>query len=186
MPMALANFPLGYSDEDYNEIMATSTNLIEDLQRGMSCEDWLDRLDESLSLIADVTNRQKVAYLLANIGQYGYNILKSLTSPDKPSTKEYEELTNMLNEHLEPKPTTLAERYRFHQIRQGNLKVAEFLAKIRVSAGKCDYKTFYTEALRDQVIFGLSDEIMRRMLLGDEKITTVEEAYKECVAKRAS
>ena len=112
-----------------DEKMATSTNLIEDLQRGMSCEDWLDRLDESLSLIADVTDRQKVAYLLANIGQYGYNILKSLTSPDKPGTKEYKELTKMLNEHLEPKPTTLAERYRFHQIRQQKDMPLEYLCE---------------------------------------------------------
>ena len=40
--------------------MATSTYLVEDLQIGMLCEDWLDRLDGALSLIADVTNRHKV------------------------------------------------------------------------------------------------------------------------------
>ena len=33
----------------------------------MSGEDWLDRLDEALSLIADVTDRQKVSEFLEKI-----------------------------------------------------------------------------------------------------------------------
>lgn len=41
-----------------------------------------------------------------------------MRAPDKPATKTISELTTLLGDHLQPKPSILAERYKFwHQVK---------------------------------------------------------------------
>ena len=155
---------------------------IEELAQDTPVTDWLERLDEVLLLKEDVNDRKKVGHLLSNIGQYGYSVLKSLTAPAAPNTKTYKELNDMLIDHLDPKPTVVAERYRFHKLQQGSMTVAEFRAKLRVVAGRCNFGTFSEDAMRDQFIFGLTDDATRRILLAEENISG-NDAYKKALLR---
>ena len=63
-----------------------------------------------------VDNTKKVSSLLTLIGGKHtlYSFFRDLTFPDKPSTKTYDQLTQLLNKQLSPKPLIIAERYRFY------------------------------------------------------------------------
>ncbi|KAH7943711.1 hypothetical protein HPB52_010221 [Rhipicephalus sanguineus] len=63
----------------------------------------LEPFDESAS---------DLAYI---IGPKTYGLLKSLTTPDLPSTKSFEVLKKALSDHLSPKPSVIGERAKFHR-----------------------------------------------------------------------
>ena len=121
--------------------------------------------------------------MISYIGQEGYCILKSLTAPDKPNTKVYAALKTLMTEHLDPKPTPLAERYKFFRLQQGQLKVSDWRAKLAYASTLCNFAAAHrTEALRDQFIFGLSDEKTRIVLMAEENIT-LDNAYKKALSR---
>ena len=101
---------------------------------------------------------QKRAIFITIIGDETYSLLRSLLAPAKPNTKSYEDLANILNDHLKPKPVVIAERYKFYERSQKeNETVSEFLAAIRKLSIKCEFQDFLDEALRDKLVCGISD-----------------------------
>ncbi|KOB71157.1 Uncharacterized protein OBRU01_05245 [Operophtera brumata] len=56
--------------------------------------------------------------LIAAMGDEAYELLSNLTSPVKPSEKTFSTVTKVMKDHLQPKPSFMAERYRFRQRRQ--------------------------------------------------------------------
>ena len=76
---------------------------------------YAERMEEYLLANGVTEERKKVAILLSTIGSQMYDLLKDLYTPDKPNTKSFEEIVTKLTEHLEPKPTVIAERCRLLQ-----------------------------------------------------------------------
>ena len=62
--------------------------------------------------------RKRVTTFLTLVGGRTCQLLKSLVSPNLPSTKTFEELTEMLRNHLNPKKLVISERFRFHNRKQ--------------------------------------------------------------------
>ena len=63
-----------------------------------------------------------------------YGLLRSLVAPDSPKNKSLEELTALLKDHFEPKPNTIAERFRFHRCSQHQGEsVVEYVAELPMS-----------------------------------------------------
>ncbi|KOB66779.1 polyprotein [Operophtera brumata] len=76
-----------------------------------------------------VKEELKLPILIASMGDAAYELLSDLASPKKPSALEYELVMEMMLNHLDPKPSLLAERYRFRQRRQEpSEKVQEYVA----------------------------------------------------------
>ncbi|KOB61554.1 putative retropepsins like ltr [Operophtera brumata] len=63
-----------------------------------------------------VKEELKLPILIASMGDAAYELLSDLASPKKPSALEYELVMEMMLNHLDPKPSLLAERYRFRQL----------------------------------------------------------------------
>ena len=86
---------------------------------GEYCDDkedfksYTERLSAWLVVNA-VTDDQKSSVFLAVIGASTYKLLKSLLAPEKPNTKTFDELVNVLQRHYKPKPLIIAERFRFY------------------------------------------------------------------------
>ena len=117
-------------------------------------------------------DRKKVATLISTVGSQTYELLKDLCSPDKPNTKSFENLITCLQNHLQPKPMIIAEKYKFHQGNQGHTEtVSEFLAALQRSAANCEFKGFLEEALRDRFVCGVKSESLRRRLLLEKELT---------------
>ena len=87
-------------------------------------------------------------------------------------TESFEALVTCLQNHLQPKPTIIAERYKFHQRNQNQGEtVADYLAALRRAAAECQFAGFLEEALRDRFVCGLASEPLRRRLLLEKELS---------------
>ena len=133
---------------------------------------YIEQMEEFFLANNITEGRKKVAILLSTVGSHAYELLKDLCSPDKPNAKSFEELVTCLQNHLQPKPTVIAERYKFHQRIQGSSEtVAEYLAALRRAAADCRFEGFLEQALRDRFVCGLTSEHLRRRLLLEKDLS---------------
>ena len=77
-----------------------------------SWETYSERLEQYV-LANDIQQDKQVPSLLSLIGGKNYSLLRNLIAPDKPSTKAYAELRDILKNHFCPKPLVIAERFFF-------------------------------------------------------------------------
>ena len=132
---------------------------------------YLERFEQFVSA-NNIKEEKKSAVLLSVIGGKTYNILHSLTSPDKPGSKSYQEIVKLLAEHFAPKPIVIAERYRFHKCVQGSdQSVNSYLAQLRELSEHCEFGDFLDSALRDQLVLGLRNEAVQKRLLSEKDLT---------------
>ena len=59
-------------------------------------------------------SENQVAVLLTAIAPETYGLLTNLLTSEKPGASSYEEVVEILNSHLHPKPLVIAERFNFH------------------------------------------------------------------------
>ena len=96
-----------------------------------------------------------------------------MVSPAKPADKSYEDLTQVLKQHLVPKPIIIAERLKFcKRVQKPGENIATYLASLKQLAEPCDYKAFLDEALRDQLVHvcGLRSEAIQKCLLTEAEL----------------
>ena len=132
---------------------------------------YLERVE--LYFIAnEVAEEKQVPIFLNVVGGATYGLLRSLVAPASPKSKTLEELTALLKDHFEPKPNTIAERFRFHRRSQHQGEsVVEYVAELRRLASRCAFGAYLKEALRDRIVCGLRSEPTQRKLLGEEALT---------------
>lgn len=110
-------------------------------------------------------------YLLTLIGSEVYETVKSLCSPDLPSSKSYKEIRSLLKTHFSPQTLPAVERIKFRSCKQGDLKVSEFSVQLKMASKRCNFGANLDENLRDQFIYGLSEQRITRRLLGEQDLT---------------
>ena len=59
----------------------------------------------------ELRRKQKKAILLSSVGAQTYKLLKNLSMPSKPADKTFPELVQMMTNHQDPKPNSIAERW---------------------------------------------------------------------------
>ena len=99
----------------FHKELATYIGSIEPFGEGW--EDWLaysERLEQYF-LVNDIAGERQVSAFLGVVGSKMYGLLRNLTVPDKPCTKPYGELVKILQDHLCPKPSIIAQRFQFHK-----------------------------------------------------------------------
>lgn len=132
---------------------------------------YLERFD----LFAEVNNiadNKKVATLLTVIGARHYSLIQGLVSPTKPKDKTLAELQVILQQHFDPEPIVIAQRFHFYQRSQKpGESLADYLAGLRQLASRCKFGTFLSEALRDRLVCGLQSEAIQKALLSKADLT---------------
>lgn len=135
---------------------------------------YIDRL-EMYFTANDVLDDLKLPTLIAVMGDEPYELLVNLASPSKPSTLSYEHAVNLLRQHLQPEPSSLAERYRFRQRRQGQEEnIATYIAELKKLSRFCKFETSLNDNLRDQFVCGLRSDIIRQRLFAEDTISYAE------------
>lgn len=146
--------------------------------------DYVDRLDAYIAA-NEISTTAQTNLLLATVGPSTYKLLKNLCSPDKPNTKSYAVLTQLLKEHYRPAPIIIAERHRFWTAQQSdNETVSDFVVRLKTLASTCQFGAFLKEALRDKLVSGLNTSMVRvqRQLLCTRQLT-FEDARTRCIAE---
>ena len=142
------------------------------VQEKMQWTSYAERMEEYLLANGVDDARKKVAVLLSTVGEPTYELLRDLCSPEKPNTKSFDDLVTLLTGHLQPKPTVIAERYKFHQRNQlSGETVTAYIAELRKLAKTCDYAEFLEQALRDKFVCGLASEDIKKELLKEKELT---------------
>ena len=127
------------------------------------------------------TSDAKVMVLINCLGSRHYKLLASLTSPELPATKTYQELMDLLRNHLAPKKNVLAEQHKFFsRVQQPGESISTFVAGLKELIKNCEFKTECKEKeppcftcsksvidmlLRAQFIRGLQDSSIRERIL---------------------
>ncbi|KAJ8683576.1 hypothetical protein QAD02_019368 [Eretmocerus hayati] len=132
---------------------------------------WIERL-EQFFLANDISSVKKVPILLTLIGNESYGLLKNLCSPLKPCERSFQELVDIMKKHLHPTPSVITERYKFKECRQKESEgIREYLAQLKELSTFCNFGENLDNHLRDQFVWGIRSEAIKRKLLSEDNLT---------------
>lgn len=91
-----------------------------------------------------------------------------------------------MEKHLQPKPSILAERYRFrHRKQNSNETVSAYVAELKKMSKSCEFGQWLEESLRDQLVCGINSDTIRQRLFAEDKLD-FGKAYKLAVSMEAA
>lgn len=179
--------------------MANYIGQLEPFVAGSNFDAYEDRVREFLKA-NNVEEDRKTSVFISIMGQETYDILMSLTVPDKPSGKSFEELLKTLGGHFAPKTNKRAERYKFNKaVQQSGESISDFVVRLKTLAQTCRFGEFkktvkvaakskdgksdtevdvvtnykmliLDEALTDRFIVGLNNVKIQQRLLGEDNL----------------
>lgn len=139
---------------------------------------YKQRLENYLKLKNVFNDKDISAKVLLNcIGSKYYELLTSLTAPNLPTEKTYEQLIELLETYLCPKPNVVVQQHRFLSCSQKSEEnIAAYIAELRKFIVTCDFKCECGRSvaeifLRAQFIRGLRDSTIREKLLQTTELT---------------
>ncbi|XP_028177592.1 uncharacterized protein K02A2.6-like [Ostrinia furnacalis] len=119
-----------------------------------------------------VEPRTKIYILLSTLPPELHEKLYDLCAPDDPLHKTYEELTAILDEYIDPKPSIWALQHKFiSRIQQENETIAMYASELKKLSSNCEFKcmnckkTTAESFLSLQFIRGLKDGEIRTKIL---------------------
>lgn len=105
---------------------------------------------------------KKHTVFLTVVGAATYKLLRSLLAPVKPGEKPFNDLVTKLNEHYNPAPSLIIQRYRFHsRSRAPGEFVAMFVAQLRSLSEHCKFDTVLEDMLCDRIVCGINDTLSK-------------------------
>lgn len=132
---------------------------------------YVERLDMYFKA-NEIKKEVQLPTLIAVMGPEAYELLSNLSSPKKPAEMTYEEVTTIMRNHVEPKSSFMAGRYRLRQRRQGDDEtVAQFLTELKKLSKHCEFGATLEENLRDQFTCGLKNEVIKQRLFAEKCLT---------------
>ncbi|XP_043288459.1 uncharacterized protein [Venturia canescens] len=132
---------------------------------------WIERF-EQYYIANDIASEKGVALFLTLIGSEGYALLRSLCTPCLPANKSLKELNEIMKNHLQPKPSVIAERYKFKECSQKDTdSIMEFLANLKRLSTYCEFGSSLESHLRDQFVWGVKNERIKKRLLSEHDLT---------------
>ncbi|XP_045455951.1 uncharacterized protein K02A2.6-like [Melitaea cinxia] len=130
---------------------------------------YLQRLQNYISLKGVTSATIKVQIFLNCIGPKYYQVLKNITAPECLESKSYDDLVELLRNHIAPEPGEVAQQHKFCLRQQHECEsIANYVAGLKEIGGKCNFicnncknSTFETH-LRVQFIRGLREILYPR------------------------
>ncbi|CAK1589460.1 unnamed protein product [Parnassius mnemosyne] len=146
---------------------------------------YVERL-EQFFVVNKISSELHVPTLITVMGAESYELLVSLCTPEKPTSKTFLELTKILENYLQPKPSELAERFKFRQRKQRDGEsISEYVTDLKKMSKTCEFGSLLQESLRDQFVCGISSETIRQRLFAESKLD-FGKAYQLAVSMEAA
>ncbi|KAK3107500.1 hypothetical protein FSP39_015888 [Pinctada imbricata] len=135
-----------------------------------SWESYEERL-QAFMTANDIDDEHKVPALISVIGPKTYTLLKNLVAPEKATDKTFDALLKALHDNLSPKPSIIAERFRFHKRNQRpDESIFAYVAELRKLATHCQFEATLSDTLRDRLVCGLRQETIQKRLLSERDL----------------
>ena len=139
----------------------------------------------SASKITDDDKKRQV--FLTCVGTESFHLMKTLVAPAKLDTKTVDELADLVQAHLDPKPSIIVSRYKFNsRNRKAGEPVADYIVHLRQLAEDCDFKASLNDILRDRLVCGVNDDRIQLKLLAEKDTLTFENAMDLALAMEAA
>ncbi len=140
---------------------------------------YTERL-EQFFIATDVASADKKrALLLSGCGPHTYSILQDIVLPAKPSEKTFDELCQLMQDHQQPPPNPVLERFKFHnRVRKEGKSISDFVAALKRQTKTCGFGDAMEDLLRDRIVCGCNNDRMQKQLLAK----TPPPAYKDALA----
>lgn len=160
--------------------------LLEPLKRGDDPTRWILQFD-AVAAWQELTDEGKAKNaLLALMGTEAFNMVADAIVPDKPGEKSLKELKEILLEQFQPRRLPIAARYEFSKLRQGGDDVHTYVRKLRASAEDCEFAAELDSRLRDQFVFGITNQdALKKMLTEKLADLTLKKAIEIATAYEA-
>lgn len=143
---------------------------IEPYTLGDDYSDYIERMDSLLTLNAVETAAQ-LRFCIGFCGPDLYKIIKSCIAPKKTTEITYKQMKDELKEYFEPKRNIIAERFKFYSRQQNSDEsVSDYIVEIKALSQTCEFGNHLTEALRDKLVFGVSDQKTQAALLREKDL----------------
>ena len=171
--------------------MAIAFGKIEEYQTGQDWAEYSERLEFYFTAndIGDTEEKDKLkrkSILLTVVGGQTYSLIRNLCMPQTPADKTYQELKDLVKEHLSPKPIVMTEVINFYaRTQEATESVAKYLAELKKLAETCEFGEFLNRALRDRFVCGLKSSNIKKKLM-TERDLTLQRAYEIAVAMEAA
>ncbi|XP_049868122.1 uncharacterized protein K02A2.6-like [Pectinophora gossypiella] len=150
---------------------------------------YVSRLRTWMS-IHDIKPANYSKYLVAVVGTEALDLIIDLCYPDKPESVQFEQIVKIVEEHLSPKRSVIAERMIFRSYKQSaSQSVGEYQIELKRLSRACKFSSneILKENLRDQFVFGLACErIQQRLLMEDEMTLTFSRACELALSLEAA
>ena len=147
--------------------MASRQGVFGEFDHGV--EDWPSYTERLKQYFAanDIEGEGKhKAILLSCCGPRTYQLIKNLLAPELPTGKSFDEIVQLVKDHLDPKPSVIVQRFVFHsRLRKGGESVAAFVAELRRLSEHCGFGDTLPVMLRDRLVCGIDDGRIQRRLL---------------------
>lgn len=168
---------IGLQFENFKENEESWNIFIQRLENFFSIRGLTNETDEVM--------QKKRELLLHTMGTKTLQLLATLTSPDEPNTKTYNELVTLLQEHLQPKPSEIAEQNKFSKrVQQEGESIASFVTELKKLSKNCNFKCPHCDTttidvhLRQQFISGVRSSVLLERLI---QLKPPHNTFKDCV-----
>ncbi|XP_028304146.1 uncharacterized protein K02A2.6-like [Gouania willdenowi] len=152
--------------------MATVGALSEFVERDGDWIEYVERLEHFFLANDIVEEGRKRSILLSVCGAKTYRLIRNLATPRKPGDLSFRELVTLVQEHHNPKPSVIVQRFKFHtHSRRAGVSVAAFVAELRQLSEFCEFGPVLDDMLRDRLVCGINDDGMQRRLLGEATLS---------------
>ncbi|XP_049869187.1 uncharacterized protein LOC126368963 [Pectinophora gossypiella] len=132
---------------------------------------YMERL-EMYFKVNKIAADMQLPTLIAVMGEEAYDLLSNLSSPKKPSELTLDVVTKLMSEHLEPKPSFMAERHKFrHRRQREGESIAQYVTELKKLAKFCEFGTTLEDNLRDQFTCCLNSELIKQRLFAESQLT---------------
>ena len=105
---------------------------IEEYNENDSWMEYTERLEHYFAANEITDNNKKRGVLLSACGAKTYQLIRNLVNPRKPTDKSSTELVNLVNNHLNPKPSSIVYRFKFNnRFRQPGETIQQYVAELK-------------------------------------------------------
>ena len=137
-----------------------------------SWQSYVERLEQYFVANDVETPEKRRAVLLSAVGGPTYQLIRNLLAPTKPTEVTFAEIVTAVQQHVQPKPSVIVQRFNFHsRIRRAGEDVSTFVAELRKLSEHCNFGTTLNDMLRDRLVCGISDQRIQRRLLAEPTLT---------------
>ena len=136
----------------------------------------------------NVDEEQMVATLITLLGSEGLKIYDTFTFTVGTDARKIQPVLDKFTDHFEPRRSEVFERFKFLRRHQTPGETLDsWLIDLRGLIKTCNYGTSVDSVLRDQIVLGVADPLVREKLLYERNLTLANacEIVRACESSKA-